>query len=384
MVGQLHATRAGAGGDRRAAAAPAIHPHADPPRRRPADARGRGLPRLRRRRRVGRTVSDDPDYQPAPAAPFDADQTLDRFLLDAGELLESLEIPHMVTGSFASSVHGEPRMTLDADLVIDPPNRGTLAKLVRVLQEHDFYVSPRAAAEAWASRRMFNAISNRTQYKLDLILTKDDPFDRERFARRTRESFSTGSLWVTTPEDIILGKLSWGRQMGGSERQARGRDRRARRSGRRPGRRLPRPLGGRTGADRRPRRGPGRGGPASAPIERAAPAGGSGGLPRGAAARNLRLPPDCRPGSPPPHAPRPTAAARMPTTRDYYEVLGVSRDADGDRREKGLPQAGRQISPGPRPQPRGDREVQGGRRGVRGPLRPRETRPLRPVRPRRK
>ena len=124
-----------------------------------------------------------------PADPFSADQTLDQFLLDAGDLLESLKIPHMVTGSFASSVHGEPRMTLNADLVIDPPNRGALAQLVRVLQEHDFYVSPQAAADAWTSRRMFNAISNRTQYKLDLILAKDDPFDRSRFARRTREAF---------------------------------------------------------------------------------------------------------------------------------------------------------------------------------------------------
>ena len=152
---------------------------------------------------------------------FAADQSLDQFLLDAGALLESLGIPYMVTGSFASSVHGEPRMTLDADLVIDPPNRGSLARLVRVLQEHDFYASPQAAAEAWANRRMFNAVSNRTQYKLDLILTKDNPFDRERFSRRTREAFSTGSLWVTTPEDIVLGKLDWGRRMGGSERQDR-------------------------------------------------------------------------------------------------------------------------------------------------------------------
>ncbi len=157
----------------------------------------------------------------ATTGPFDAAQTLDEFLLSAGELLESLAIPYMVTGSFASSVHGEPRMTLDADLVIDPPNRGTLARLVRTLQAHDFYVSPQAAAEAFQNRRMFNAISNVTQYKLDLILTKDNPFDRERFSRRTRTPFSTGALWVTSPEDIVLGKLSWGRQMGGSERQER-------------------------------------------------------------------------------------------------------------------------------------------------------------------
>ena len=163
---------------------------------------------------------------PAPDEPpsggrFGADQSLDGFLLDAGALLEELGIPHMVTGSFASSVHGEPRMTLDADVVIDPPNRGTLARLVRALQRHDFYVSPETAAEAYASRRMFNAISNRTQYKLDLIFRKDSAYDRERFARRREEAFAGGSLWVTAPEDVVLGKLWWAAQMGGSDRQMR-------------------------------------------------------------------------------------------------------------------------------------------------------------------
>ena len=159
------------------------------------------------------------DAEPPDATPgdrpgrFAADQPLDQFLLDAGDLLEALGIPYMTTGSFASSVHGEPRMTLDADLVIDPPNRGAVARLVRELQTEDFYVSPEAAAEAWKNRRMFNAISNRTQYKLDLILRKDSPFDRERFARRSREAFADGALWVTTPEDIVLGKLLWGKQM---------------------------------------------------------------------------------------------------------------------------------------------------------------------------
>ena len=112
-------------------------------------------------------------------------------------------------------------MTLDADVVIDPPNRGTLARLLSVLEREDFYVSRETANEAHKSRRMFNAISNRSQYKLDLIFRKDSPYDRERFARRRAEVFAGGSLWVTSPEDVILGKLWWADQMGGSDRQAR-------------------------------------------------------------------------------------------------------------------------------------------------------------------
>ena len=33
--------------------------------------------------------------------------------------LEQLQIPYLVVGSFATSIWGEPRMTLDIDLLID-------------------------------------------------------------------------------------------------------------------------------------------------------------------------------------------------------------------------------------------------------------------------
>ncbi len=39
-------------------------------------------------------------------------------------LLETAGIPHMVVGSYASSFHGEPRMTRDIDLVVDPSEQG--------------------------------------------------------------------------------------------------------------------------------------------------------------------------------------------------------------------------------------------------------------------
>jgi hypothetical protein len=36
------------------------------------------------------------------------------------EALRRLDVPHMVTGSVASSYYGRPRTTHDADVVIDP------------------------------------------------------------------------------------------------------------------------------------------------------------------------------------------------------------------------------------------------------------------------
>ena len=69
--------------------------------------------------------------------------------------------------------------------------------------------------------------------------------------------------------------------------------------------------------------------------------------------------------------------------RDYYEVLGVGRDAERDRDQEGLPRPRPRAAPRrQRPRPRGRGEVQGGGRGLRGPLRPRAAPHLRRLRPR--
>src|SRR5262245_39801111 len=97
--------------------------------------------------------------------------------------LEALGIPYMVTGSVASSFHGRPRTTHDADVVIDP-TRDTLDRLVDGLAGAGFYVDPDRARDALARRRQFNAIEITSAFKLDLIIRKDRPFSREEFSRR--------------------------------------------------------------------------------------------------------------------------------------------------------------------------------------------------------
>ena len=79
-----------------------------------------------------------------------------------------------------------------------------------------------------------------------------------------------------------------------------------------------------------------------------------------------------------PHSSTPTPP-HMPS--DYYEVLGVSRDASDDRNQESLPRPRPRTAPRRhRPRPRGRSALQGGRRGLRGPLRRRAAPHLRPVR----
>ena len=135
------------------------------------------------------------------------------------QLLESLGIPYMVSGSVASSFHGKPRTTHDADVVVDPTPEA-LERLISDLSAAGFYVDRDRAKSALAARRQFNVIEMSSAFKLDLIIRKDRSFSREEFNRRQIVDLGEATrLQISTPEDTILSKLEWAKKGGGSERQ---------------------------------------------------------------------------------------------------------------------------------------------------------------------
>jgi hypothetical protein len=132
--------------------------------------------------------------------------------------LDAIGIPYMVAGSIASSHHGVPRATNDADIVVDPTPEALEALLAALLAE-GYYLDPRVAREALRARRLFNVIDPETAFKVDLIVRKERAFSREEFARREKRDLGGLALSMATPEDTILAKLEWARKGGGSERQ---------------------------------------------------------------------------------------------------------------------------------------------------------------------
>jgi hypothetical protein len=132
--------------------------------------------------------------------------------------LDALGIPYMITGSVASSFHGRPRSTHDADVVIDP-TLDALRSLVRDLTNAGFYVDADSAEQAFGSRRQFNVIDMASAFKLDLIVRKDRPFSREELSRRQRVELAGATVALATAEDTILSKLEWAKRAGGSQRQ---------------------------------------------------------------------------------------------------------------------------------------------------------------------
>jgi hypothetical protein len=131
--------------------------------------------------------------------------------------LERAGVPYMITGSVASSFHGEPRATRDLDVVIDP-DAGGVERLVGQLHADGWYVEADAAHRALADRTQFNAIDAATGWKVDFVVRRDRPFSREEFGRRSSANLLGTPTWIASPEDTIVAKLEWA-SAGGSERQ---------------------------------------------------------------------------------------------------------------------------------------------------------------------
>jgi len=129
------------------------------------------------------------------------------FLAKLIEKLDQQGIPYMLSGSFSSSFHGQPRATRDVDIVIAPSER-QLLPFANSLRE-DYYVSLEAVREAFAHKSTFNVIDSQSSWKADFIIRKDRPFSRQEFGRRQTIKIRGREVWVSSPEDTILSKLEW-------------------------------------------------------------------------------------------------------------------------------------------------------------------------------
>lgn len=136
--------------------------------------------------------------------------------------LEQLRVPYVVGGSFASSLHGEPRSTNDVDVVADLDEAA--ASLFIASLGDAFYGDAEAATDAVQAGGSFNVVHIASAVKVDIFVAATDPFDQERLRRRERVTVNThdteAALYVDTAEDVILRKLEWYRRGGEtSERQ---------------------------------------------------------------------------------------------------------------------------------------------------------------------
>ena len=145
-------------------------------------------------------------------------ETAIEVLLRTAAILDRLEIPYVVGGSLASSLVGEARSTADVDLAV-VLSSSDVAPFVEAVSD-SFFVAESHVADAIHEHGSFNLIDLRSPYKVDVFVLGDDLLDRRQIERRQRVGIGDRGVWITSPEDQVLRKLTWYR-LGGevSERQ---------------------------------------------------------------------------------------------------------------------------------------------------------------------
>jgi hypothetical protein len=140
--------------------------------------------------------------------------------------LHQTGISYMITGSFAAILYGEPRLTVDVDLVI-ACNSKDLPLLTKAFPEKDYYMPPLDLIQlelARETRGHWNVIDWRLGMKADFYPINRDPLHRWALAKKNLRELEEGGLWLAPPEYVILRKLQYF-QEGGSDKHLRDIDR---------------------------------------------------------------------------------------------------------------------------------------------------------------
>lgn len=123
------------------------------------------------------------------------------FLADLVQRLDGAELEYALVGSIAAMSFGEPRATLDIDVVV-ALETSDLTTFQRLFPVPDFYLSADAAREAVASRQQFNVIHPTSGMKVDFFVAGDD-IERAQLERRVRRLILPGvEAWCSPPEEF--------------------------------------------------------------------------------------------------------------------------------------------------------------------------------------
>ena len=136
--------------------------------------------------------------------------------------LDEVGIRYMVSGSVAAMLFGEPRMTLDIDLVVFLDEAG-IGRLPSVFPGTEFYLPPPEVMRLEAGREHrghFNVIHAPSGLKADFYLAARDPLHHWGIARARRIAVGALTVTVAPPEYVILRKLEYYRE-GSSEKHVR-------------------------------------------------------------------------------------------------------------------------------------------------------------------
>lgn len=128
--------------------------------------------------------------------------------------LNEYNIDYFVTGSVASILYGEPRLTHDIDLVI-LLSENEADKIVKAFQLKDFYCPPSEVIKyetLRSNRGHFNIIHQETGFKADFYLAGNEDFQLWGLQNKIEIEFLNKKIFIAPPEYVIIKKLEFYRE----------------------------------------------------------------------------------------------------------------------------------------------------------------------------
>ena len=148
-------------------------------------------------------------------------QEANLFLIFLGRLNKG-KLSYMVTGSAASIIYGEPRMTHDIDLVLEL-HVENVQNFMDLFPSDKFYCPPEDAIKTEIARETgghFNIIHHKTGFKADIYPIGQDELHRWAMRKRKKVKMDQSEISIAPPEYVIIRKLQYYKE-GGSEKHLR-------------------------------------------------------------------------------------------------------------------------------------------------------------------
>jgi hypothetical protein len=127
--------------------------------------------------------------------------------------------PYMITGSVASIIYGEPRVTHDIDIVVTIPISSS-QKIFEFFPEKEFYLPPIEVINneiLRENRGHCNIIHHESGFKADIYFCGDDDFQHWGLENRKFFDFLDSQIAVAPAEYLIVKKLEFYKE-GGSQK----------------------------------------------------------------------------------------------------------------------------------------------------------------------
>lgn len=132
----------------------------------------------------------------------------------------NLEINYFVTGSIASIIYGEPRVTHDIDLIIELKKDEDIQSVIKAFPQKDFYCPPFEIIKIEKNRNQrghFNIIHHESGFKADIYLLGNDKLNLWALKNSKGINFLNHSIKIAPPEYVIIRKLEYYKE-GGSQK----------------------------------------------------------------------------------------------------------------------------------------------------------------------